>query len=247
MFSLIRTASVMVLMLSVTLPSALIAQAQSSSSQTDPAQPAKPAQSTGAASVQARIRARREARRAAAIHDVYSHLFEVYVGGGYERFQPGTSLQRVNEYSWDVGATRYFSQKLGVTVDARGNYGTVYLKPSQDLGTNISHPGVSEYTWMGGPTYRFILHPKYSISGRVMAGAALGNFSSDTSGFGATTFHIWPDGVGAAASVSAPVEYNFSPTIGLRLAPEYLLTSFGSTIQNSLGFTGGVVVRWGKQ
>jgi hypothetical protein len=43
------------------------------------------------------------------------------------------------------------------------------------------------------------------------------------------------------------VEYNFSPAIGFRVAPEYLMTNFGSTIQNNRGFTGGVVIRWGKQ
>jgi len=249
MFSLNRTASLLVFALFFTLPSVVFSQASSSSSEPQPQadQPAKAAQSTGAASVQARIRARREARRAAAIHDVYGHLYEAYVGGGYERFEPGKSLQRMNEYSWDAGFTRFYSQKLGVTLDARGIYGTAFLEPSQDYGTNIAHPTISEYTWMAGPTYRFILHPKYSVSGRVLGGAALGNFSGDTNRYGSAYFHIWPDGYGAAVSASVPVEYNLSPEIGLRLAPEYLLTTFGSTLQNSLGFTGGVAVRWGKR
>jgi hypothetical protein len=244
MFSLNRTASLLVLFVSATVFSA---HAQSSSSQPEQPAEAKPAQTSGATSVQARIRARREQRRAAAINDVYSHRYEAYVGAGYLRFEPGATLQRATEYSWDVGVTRYFSQKLGLTGDARGIYGTAYLEPSQDFGTNVSHPRVSEYTWMAGPTYRFLLHPKYSVSGRVMAGGALGNFSSDTNGYGAKYFNLWPDGMGLAASAGVPVEYNFSPKIGLRLTPEYLLTSFGSTTQNSFGFTAGVVVRWGKQ
>ena len=43
-------------------------------------------QNPGAVSVQARIRARREQRRAQAIQDAYSHLYETYIGMGYLRF-----------------------------------------------------------------------------------------------------------------------------------------------------------------
>jgi hypothetical protein len=35
--------------------------------------------------------------------------------------------------------------------------------------------------------------------------------------------------------------------MSLRLAPEYVATGFGSTVQNSFGFTGGFVFRFGKQ
>ena len=76
-----------------------------------------PAQSQPQLSVQARIRARREQRRAAAIHEIYDHLYEGYVGAGYLRFTPGASLQRVNEYNWNGGFTRYLNERLGVTLD----------------------------------------------------------------------------------------------------------------------------------
>jgi len=35
--------------------------------------------------------------------------------------------------------------------------------------------------------------------------------------------------------------------VSFKLAPEYFLTGFGSTLQNSLGFTGGITYRFGKQ
>ena len=227
-------------------------QAQRSSS--NPATPAQDqaqgqqqpatAESPGQLSVQARIRARREQRRAAAIHDVYTHRYEAYVGAGYLRFIPGASLQRVNEYDWNAGLTRYFDERLGVTADARGYYGTAYvgLNPS-----SITRPAISTYAVMAGPTYRFYLQPKYSISGRVMGGWALGNFSSDTSGFGAKALGLYPDSSTYAISASVPVEYNLTPNVGLRLGPEYFATGFNSKVQNSIGFNGGVVVRFGKQ
>jgi hypothetical protein len=223
--------------------------AQASSSQPDaPVPAAAPAPRTSSpTTVQARIKARREQRRAAAIHEVYSHLYEVYAGASYLRFTPGDSLQRLNEYGWDVGVTRYFSERLGVTVDGRGTYGKAYLNPTQAQGTGVYKPEISQYSAMIGPTYRFYIQPKYSISGRIMGGAGYGNFSGDLGSFTPAGFGLYSNGSSAAVSASVPFEYNVSPGLGLRLAPEYVLTTYGSTIQNNLGFTVGFVVRWGKQ
>jgi hypothetical protein len=48
-------------------------------------------------------------------------------------------------------------------------------------------------------------------------------------------------------SASVFVEINIAPSLGLRVAPEYYLTGFGSSQQNSLGYTAGLVYRFGKQ
>ena len=240
------------LLLALSLPAMHALQAQSSSS--NPATPAQDqaqgqqqpatAESPGQLSVQARIRARREQRRAAAIHDVYTHRYEAYVGAVYLRFIPGASLQRVNEYDWNAGVTRYFSERTGVTVDGRGYYGTPFIRPNF---TGITKPAISQYAALAGPTYRFYLQPKYSIAGRVMAGYAQGNFSGDTNGFGGVALGLYPDAKTFAASASILVEYNLTPAIGLRVAPEYYATGFGSTIQNNLGYTAGIVYRFGKK
>jgi hypothetical protein len=259
MFSLNRTVLLLALTVSLGLGAeAPQLQAQASSSQPAPPAAPQPAPTQGQLTVQARIKARREARRAAAIRDVYSHLYEVYFGAGYLRFFPGpgipaqeglpqSGLQRMNEYSWNVGVSRYFNEKLGVTVDGRGTYGSAYVGNNPNVNGAIPKPAISQYEGMIGPTYRFILKPKFSVSGRVLGGFAYGNFSGDLGRATPAEIGLYPDGVGAAVSVSAPIEYNFSPAVGFRLAPEYLLTSFGSTIQNNRGFTGGVVIRWGKQ
>ena len=194
-------------------------------------------------SVQARIKARRAQRRAAAIREVYSHLYEGYFGAGYLRFTPG-SPQRVTEYNWNVGFTRYYNERLGVTLDGRGYYGTPFVGLNQ---YGLTKPAISQYAGMIGPSYRFYLQPKYSISGRVMGGYAYGNFSADTNGFGSVALGLYPDGSTFAADASVIVEYNLLPNIGLRVAPEGMLTGFGSTLQKSLGFTGGLVYRFGKQ
>jgi opacity protein-like surface antigen len=218
------------------------APAQSSSSTSNPAAQADAPQPS--VSVQARIRARREQRRAAAIHDAYGHLYEAFVGIGYQRFTPGASLQRVNLYSWDVGFSRYFNERLGVTLDGRGNYGTAYVGLNQ---YSVTNPAISHYDVLVGPTYRFYLQPKVSISGRAMVGLAQGNFSGDTNGFSGTALGLYQDGSTFAASVGLPVEYNVTPNVALRVTPEYFATGFGSTVENSLGFTTGVVYRFKKQ
>jgi hypothetical protein len=239
------------LLLALGLPAMNTLQAQSSSSNPatpapDQAQPA--AQSPQTMSVQARIKARREKRRAQAIHDVYGHLYEAYVGAGYLRFTPGSTLQRVNEYNWNVGFTRYYSERMGITVDGRGYYGTPFIEPKPN-NQNVTKPTISEYAAMIGPTYRFYEQPKFSISGRVLGGYAYGNFSGDIGGNTAlaTYLGLYPNSSTYAASAAVIAEYNISPHVGLRVAPEYFLSGFGSTTQNNLGYTGGLVVRFGKQ
>ena len=99
-------------------------------------------------------------------------------------------------YSWDAEFTRFFSQRLGVTVGGRGYYGSPFTYVNF---TSITRPAISTYMVMGGPVYRIYLQPKYSISGRVMGGWALGNFSGDTNGFGST---IWACGPTATPTPS---------------------------------------------
>jgi hypothetical protein len=252
------------LLLALVLPAFYAIQAESSSSSGNPGTPnpsqettsQAPAQQPAATqsqpqvSVQARIKARREARRVTAIHEIYDHLYEGYVGAGYLRFTPGATLQRVNEYDWNGGFTRYFSERLGVTLDGRGYYGTPFIEPLQGTppagSVGQTKPAISQYAGLIGPTYRFYLQPRFSISGRVMGGYASGNFTGDTNGFG-TLGVLYPDASTYAASASIFAEYNISPGLGLRVAPEYYLTGFGSTLQNNLGFTAGIVYRFGKQ
>ena len=211
--------------------------------QADQNQPAA-AQNQGTMSVQARIRARREQRRLQAIKEVYSHLYEANVAMGYLRFLPGPNLQRVTYYAWDASFTRFYSQRLGATIDGRGYYGSPFVGLNF---SSVTKPAISTYAVMGGPTYRFYMQPRFSISGRVLGGYALGNFSSDTNGFGSKALGLYSDGGAFAASAAVTGEYNLSPAIGLRLSPEYFFTGFGSTVQYSPGFTAGFVFRFGKQ
>jgi hypothetical protein len=175
---------------------------------------------------------------------------------GYLRFEPGAKLERAHDYAWNIGGTRYFDERLGLTVDGRGYYATAYTgisftygNPPVTTSNPFTNPAISQYAVLAGPTYRFYVQPKYSISGRVLGGFEHGNFSANTNHSTAisTALGLWPDGNVFAAGASIPVEYNLTPNIGLRVAPEYYITGFGSTMQYSRGFTTGIVYRFGKK
>jgi hypothetical protein len=195
-------------------------------------------------SVQARIRARREQRRAAAIHDAYANKYEAYFGSGYQHFLPGPGLEFVNEIAWNAGVIRYFSDRLGLTVDTRRYSGTAFVGINQ---YNLTNPAISQYAALAGPTYRFYVQPRFSVSGRVLGGVSFGNFSGDLGSYSTSDFGLLPSGYTFAASIGVPFEYNLTPHIGIRLTPEYYFTGFGSTIQHNPAATIGVVYRFGKQ
>ncbi len=262
------------LLLALSFAAVTAAVAQGPSSSSNPATPDQAqagqtaAEAQGQVSVQARIRARRAQRRATAIHDAYAHLYEAYVGMGYLRFKPGAGtpafpatsttaavphgpgLERAHEYAWNVGLTRYYSERMGVTVDGRAYYATAYVGGINNVTDNsITNAAISEYEAMVGPTYRFYMQPKYSVSGRVLGGFSHGIFDSDTQ-HSATLTHdlgLWPNANVFAADAAVLADYNVTPNVGIRVAPEFQATGFGSTQQKSLGFTLGLLYRFGKQ
>jgi hypothetical protein len=214
------------------------------------------AETQGQISVEDRLRLRREQRRATAIHEAYDHRWETFASLGYQRFQPGPYLQRTTYFGWETGLTRFTSERLGYTLDARGYTGIAFVGITPLTQGAFTRPKISEYDLLFGPTYRFYLQPKYSIAGRVLGGWAYGNFSGDTNGEGSIPVNpanpngptlLYPTGSTFAVSASVVAEYNLSPNVGFRLAPEYFATDFSSTIQNTRGFTAGVVYRFGKQ
>jgi hypothetical protein len=222
-------------------------QAQSSSSsgtQSPQDQAQQQQESQGQLSVQARIKARREQRRAQAIQETYSNLYELFVGTGYLRFSPGVSLQRVTLYSWNFALSRYYNQKFGVTIDGRGYYGTAFV----GLEVNrLTEPAISQYAVMGGPTYRIYRRPKFSLSAHALGGATVGNFSGDLNGHLPSEVGLYPDSTTFAFDGSIIGEINVSPSLSVRVAGDYFGTGFSSNLQNSLGYQLGFVYRFGKQ
>ncbi|MGA9071539.1 MAG: hypothetical protein WB424_14845, partial [Terracidiphilus sp.] len=191
-----------------------------------------------------------------------------YTGMGLQRFEPGPGpcsdtfpcngsfphgmLEHVWEYAWNVGITRYQNERLGWNLDGRGYYGTAYVGgpytgPIDNNG--ITNAAISQYALLAGPTYRFYLQPKFSVAVRGLAGFEKGDFDGDTNHDPnlSKALGLWSNSYTFAAASSIPVEYNLSPKIGLRVAPEYTFSGFGSNLQHSRAFTLSFVYRFGKQ
>jgi opacity protein-like surface antigen len=193
---------------------------------------------------QQRVMARRHLRERQVIQDTYTHKYEVYGGGGYLRFRPGHDLQHNTNAAWNAGVTDWFHGKLGATIDARGYYGTAI---TDNYEYQVFKPAISQYTFMAGPQYRFFEGLHWGWSAQVLAGVAHNNFSTGTGGFPATLVGLYPDANKLAVSAGAAVDYNLSPVLALRLMPNYLMTTYGSDVQENLGFTVGIVYRFGRQ
>jgi hypothetical protein len=193
---------------------------------------------------QARVQTRRRMRQQQVIQDTYTHKYEIYGGGGYVRFRPGPTLQHMNESAWNLGVTEWIRPKLGITGDFRGYYGVANALDFED---RVYTPSISQYTFMAGPQYHFYESQHWSWNAQVLAGIGHGNFDTGTRGVPASNVGVYSNGNVFNVSVGAAVDYNLSPTLAVRLMPNYLLTDYGSTLQHNLGFTSGIVYRWGRQ
>jgi hypothetical protein len=201
--------------------------------------------------------ANRKARIERTIQDTYSHRYELFGGGGYLRFRSGEYLQRNNEVTWATSGTYFLNPKLGITADVRGAFGnakvgnTIY---------NVANPLITEYTIMGGATYRFYAKQKFAISGNALAGFALGNFDGGSKGVSAPLLGMWATSNRPAFSVGANLDYNFYPNLAFRIGPTWVGTAFhgnninpdgslgsqNGTIQSNLGFNAGIIYRFGR-
>jgi hypothetical protein len=189
--------------------------------------------------------ANRRARIARAVEETYTHRWEVGGGGGYLRFRSGQYLQKNSEISFWMNTTYYLNQKLGITGELRGSYGnakvgnTIY---------NIPNPQISEYPFMVGPTYRLRLRQKTAISVFALGGTAIGKFDGDTKGIPAANLGLWPStNARPAFSVGANLDLNVYPNLAFRIAPSYLGTTYGGSLQNNAGFDMGLIYRFGRQ
>ena len=190
--------------------------------------------------------ANRRARIAREIQDTYSHRWEVGGGGGYLRFRSGEFLQKNNEVNFWANTTYYLSPKLGITGEIRGNYGNAKIANNR---ANLSfNPQISEYPYMAGVTYRVRMQQKYSVAIFALGGAAIGKFDADTQGFPTTVLGLWPTtNVRPAFSLGSNIDVNLYPNFAFRVAPNYMPTTFGSSLQNNLGVNVGLVYRFGHQ
>jgi hypothetical protein len=188
--------------------------------------------------------ANRQARIARIVKDTYSHKWEIGGGGGYLRYRSGEGLQKNNEVTFWMTATRYLTPKFGIVGDIRGAYGNAKIGPNNEF--LKFDPQISEYTFLAGPTYRFYAKEKTAVSVFAVGGAGLGKFDGGSKGIPASLLGTWPSQTRAAFSAGLNLDYNFYPNLAARVTPTYVGTTFGGTIQNNVGFNIGLIYRFGR-
>ena len=187
--------------------------------------------------------ANRKARIQRTIENTYGHRFEAAGGGGFMRFQPGAFLQQNNEVTFWASTLYALNPNLGLAGEVRGGYGNA------KIGNNIYNlpfkPQISEYSFLAGPSYRFVKKEKFSFSGFAEGGLGLGKFAGDTKGLTAADLGLWTGDYAGAFSVGVHGDYNLYPNVAFRFSPNYLGTFYGGSFQHSKGFDVGVVYRFG--
>jgi hypothetical protein len=194
-----------------------------------------------------RRNASRQARIARNIQDSYSHRWEIAGGGGFERFRTGQDLQKISQVNFFVAPSYHLNPKWAVVADFRGNYGSANI-PNVFVKNGVFSPQISEYTVTVGPQYRFYAKEKYSLSANAGVGVGLSKFGGDAKGLPSQDLGMWPDSNAKVAfAVSLIGDYNIYNNFAFRVQPTYLGTTWGDTVQNSLGVEAGFVYRFGRQ
>jgi hypothetical protein len=108
-------------------------------------------------------------------------------------------------------------------------------------------PSISQYTFMAGPTYRFFEGQHWGWNAYVLAGVGHGNFGTGTGGLPPELIGLYKDQNALNITPGASVDYNLGPGLAIRLSSTYLMSRYGGDTQNNLGFTSGIVYRFGRQ
>ena len=190
--------------------------------------------------------ASRQARIQRTIHATYSYPWEVFGGGGYLRWDSGQFTKKNNEVNWTSQADRYLTPRLAIVGASQGSFGYAYQQLPLQY-PQIARPQINEYFFTGGANYRFYQQEKVAVSVQGTGGVAWGIFSKGAKGLTGPQVGLWQDGFRPAFTFAVNADYNLFPNFAVRVAPTYVGTNFGGSVQNNLGFNAGIIYRFGHQ
>jgi hypothetical protein len=192
----------------------------------------------------------RQARIQRTIHDTYSHRWEVFGGGGYQRFQSGENTQKNNEVTWNLAVHYFLNPKLSIVGDSRGMFGNGKPLRNEFIAEN-PNPQINQYTFTGGASYRFYSNLRYALSAQALGGVGIANSSGASKGLTYVQTGFWQDAARPAFIINLAGDINIFPNLAFRVLPTYVGTTFtspsGGSVQNSFGINFGVVYRFGRQ
>jgi opacity protein-like surface antigen len=149
---------------------------------------------------------------------------EIFGGYQFTRINPGSGVEGQNYNGWNASVTANLNNWLGITGDVSGAY-----KGIAGVDTNV-------YNFLFGPTVSYrqsenlkpFAHVLFGVS---RAGAGFGGISASDNAL--------------AVAFGGGADYRINKNFAVRLAQfDYLMTRFGSSTQNNIRLSTGLVVRF---
>ena len=175
----------------------------------------------------------------------YDNKYEVYGGANFMNFQAGQNLpKRMNFGGWEALGTYWVNRKVGLGLDARGEYGTtpVFPNPYPQI---QSRPFVSMYMIMPGLQYRGPKNHYAALNYHAYAGPAFGQFNHSTDGVPPGNIGLYSNRTAFLAALGGSVDFNRSKKLAIRLQPDLILEHFGTETREFFAISGGVIYRFG--
>ncbi len=172
---------------------------------------------------------------------------ELYGGYVYTKVNPEAPLPKSSFNGWVGSVNGYVNRYLGFGGEISAVFG--------DIGKEVTTPGVhaKEYSYLFGPTVRFVNHAKAQVGVRVLLGGAFAQarFASATTDSQIQSFakagYSPFDQTKFAMLIAVPFDYSVSKAIGVRVEPGMYLTDFNYTKQWNFRLSVGPVFRFGSR
>lgn len=172
---------------------------------------------------------------------------EIYGGYVYAKVNPEAPLPKVNMNGWVGSVNGYVTRWFGVGGEISAVFG--------DIAKEISAPGphAKEYSYLFGPTLRFLDKEKAQAGVKVLIG---GSFAQARLASGTTAAQIQTLGAAGYSSfdqtkfamlIAVPVDVTIKKALAFRVEPGLYMTDFNHTKQSNFRISMGPVFRFGSR
>ena len=202
----------------------------------------------------------------------YDNRWEVYGGLNFMNGQAGQSQpgRRYNMGGGEVMGTYWLGShfgipdnKLGIAADYRLGAGTTPVLP-QAAQFGLNRILVYQNILSGGVQYRSIKNRYAAIDFHALVGASHGTFDTAITGYPQTIggipgnppvaqrpntafVGVYNNNTTPWGAVGGSIDFNYSPRVAVRLAPDLTFEHFGTETREFVSVTMGLVYRLGKR
>jgi hypothetical protein len=180
----------------------------------------------------------------------YNYPWEIYGGMGYAATDAGPNvLQQANLGGFDARVVREFSQRWGVGANVRGYFGTTGVGTTTSGPAGQIHgPFVAEYFMLGGPEYRVLYNEHAAMLLHTFVGGVYGDFQHDLGNVSPGSVGLFSNQMALGMALGGSIDLNRSPRLVFRIAPDALMSDFGSNgLAEHFSISIGIVYRMGRR